>query len=221
MIDSLATSADSAAASHATGSPSESASQSLDPRIRRTRELLQQALGKLLETNEFEKISVQDITDAATVNRATFYAHYPDKFALLECLVANRFHQLLDQRGVYFDGACVSAIRGIILGVCDYLTQNWNHLPGTDGERQRLLAPHLESAVVNVVQQMLLEGLLRHPTPSPVSPEIQASATSWAIFGAAKQWLRTPNRVPSEAVATTILALLAPILTGQPAPAPE
>jgi AcrR family transcriptional regulator len=221
MIDSLATSADSAAASHSTGSPSESASQPLDPRIRRTRELLQQALDKLLETNEFEKISVQDITDAATVNRATFYAHYPDKFALLECLVANRFHQLLDQRGVYFDGACVSAIRGIILGVCDYLTQNWNHPPGTDGERQRLLAPHLESAVVNVVQQMLLEGLLRHPTPSPVSPEIQASATSWAIFGAAKQWLRTPNRVPSEAVATTILALLAPILTGQPAPAPE
>jgi AcrR family transcriptional regulator len=83
MIDSLATSADSAAASHSTGSPSESASQPLDPRIRRTRELLQQALDKLLETNEFEKISVQDITDAATVNRATFYAHYPDKFALL------------------------------------------------------------------------------------------------------------------------------------------
>jgi AcrR family transcriptional regulator len=221
MIDSLATSAASAAASHSTGVPSESTCQPLDPRIRRTRELLQQALDKLLETNEFEKISVQDITDAATVNRATFYAHYPDKFALLECLVAKRFHQLLDQRGVYFDGACVSAIRGIILGVCDYLTQNWNHPPGSDGERQRLLAPHLESAVVNVVQQMLLEGLLRHPTPSPVSPEIQASATSWAIFGAAKQWLRTPNRVPSEAVATTIMALLAPILTGQPAPAPE
>jgi AcrR family transcriptional regulator len=193
----------------------------LDPRIRRTREHLQASLASLIETHEFEKIAVQDITDAAGVNRATFYAHYPDKFALLECLVANRFHQLLDQRGVYFDGACVSAIRGIILGVCDYLTQNWNHPPGTDGERQRLLAPHLESAVVNVVQQMLLEGLLRHPTPSPVSPEIQASATSWAIFGAAKQWLRTPNRVPSEAVATTILALLAPILTGQPAPAPE
>jgi AcrR family transcriptional regulator len=217
MTDSLATSAPQAAASHS----SESACQPLDPRIRRTRELLQQALDKLLETKEFEKISVQDITDAATVNRATFYAHYPDKFALLECLVANRFHQLLDRRGVYFDGACISAIRGIILGVCDYLTQNWNHPPGSDGERQRLLEPHLESAVVNVVQQMLLEGFLRHPTPSPFSPELQASATSGAIFGAAKQWLRTPNRIPSEDVATTILALLAPMLTVQPALAPE
>src|SRR6201995_1025566 len=76
----------------------------VDPRVKRTRELLQQALGKLLETTEFEKISVQDITDEATVNRATFYAHYPDKFALFECMVASRFHQLLADRGVTFNG---------------------------------------------------------------------------------------------------------------------
>ncbi|MGD1097474.1 MAG: helix-turn-helix domain-containing protein, partial [Bryobacteraceae bacterium] len=56
----------------------------LDPRIRRTRQLFHQALEKLLEKKEFDEISVQDIADAATVNRATFYDHYPDKFALLE-----------------------------------------------------------------------------------------------------------------------------------------
>ena len=56
----------------------------VDPRILRTRHLLQQALESLLETKEFEKISVLHITDAATVNRATFYEHYPAKFALLE-----------------------------------------------------------------------------------------------------------------------------------------
>ena len=60
----------------------ESCQEIVDPRIRRTRQLLQQALAKLLETKEFEKISVQDITEAATLNRATFYDHYGDKFAL-------------------------------------------------------------------------------------------------------------------------------------------
>src|SRR5580698_9098786 len=92
----------------------------VDPRIRRTRLLLQQALEKLLETKEFEKISVQDITDAATVNRATFYDHYPDKFALLECMAGSRFNELLSARGVKFDGTCSSALRAIVLGVCDY-----------------------------------------------------------------------------------------------------
>ena len=59
-----------------------------DPRIRRTRHLLQGALGKLMQSKNIEEISVQDITDAATVNRATFYDHYTDKYALLDALVA-------------------------------------------------------------------------------------------------------------------------------------
>ena len=47
--------------------------QKLDPRIRRTRGLLQDALKRLLEEKEFDKISIQDIAQAATLNRATFY----------------------------------------------------------------------------------------------------------------------------------------------------
>ena len=80
----------------------------VDPRIRRTRHLLQQALEKLLESKDFGDISVQDITEAATVNRATFYDHYTDKFALLECMVARQFLGMLGERGVTFDGTCPS-----------------------------------------------------------------------------------------------------------------
>jgi AcrR family transcriptional regulator len=181
--------------------------EALDPRIRRTRELLQQALAKLLENREFEKISVQDITDAATVNRATFYAHYPDKFALLECLVAGQFNALLAERDVQFDGTCSSALRGMVLGVCDFLAQR----TGADCERQRQMEPHMEAAVVAVVRRMILGGLQQHPT-SGVSPQIQASTVSWAIYGAAKEWVRTPRRVPSEAIAETVLRLITPIM---------
>ena len=66
-----------------------------DPRIRRTRKLLQGALGTLMQAKSFDEISVQDITEAATVNRATFYDHYTDKYALLDALVAGGFHELL------------------------------------------------------------------------------------------------------------------------------
>src|ERR1700677_4733063 len=69
--------------------------KSVDPRILRTRKLLQQALAKLMEKKEFDAISVQDIAEQATINRATFYDHYPDKFALLECTVGSRFNELL------------------------------------------------------------------------------------------------------------------------------
>jgi AcrR family transcriptional regulator len=180
----------------------------LDPRIRRTRMLLQQALGKLLETKEFEKISVQDIAEAATLNRATFYDHYPDKFALLECMVAGRFLELLAARGVVFNAGCSSALRGIILGVCDYLAGT----PRLECERQRQMEPHLESSVIAVVQRLLLDGLKEHAAASAIPAEMAATTASWAIYGAAKEWVHTPNRCPSEEIVETVMVLVAPIL---------
>src|SRR5947209_2944559 len=98
-----------------------SCERDLDPRIRRTRLALQHALATLLQEKEFDKISVQDIAESAAVNRATFYDHYTDKFALLECMVGSRFEELLEARGIRFDSGCSGALRGIVMGVCDYV----------------------------------------------------------------------------------------------------
>src|SRR5579864_4847417 len=94
-----------------------------DPRIRRTRQLLQGALRNLMHSKNIEEISVQDITDAATVNRATFYDHYNDKSALLVAMVGCRFHQLLAERQVQFDGTCAGALKTIVLAVTEYLAR--------------------------------------------------------------------------------------------------
>ena len=188
-----------------------------DPRVRRTRQLLQQALAELLHTREFDKLSVQEITDAAGLNRATFYAHYPDKFALLECMVASRFHALLDERGVVFDGTCTSALQGIVLGVCDFLSQTLSQLAGTPCAAANQMPPHMESAIIAVVRGMLLDGIRNHPPASGDSPELLAATASWAIYGAAREWVRTPNHPPSEEIAATIQRLVAPILHPQPA----
>jgi AcrR family transcriptional regulator len=195
--------------------------ESTDPRIRRTRQLLQQALATLLRTRDFDKLSVQEITDAAGVNRATFYAHYPDKFALLECMVAGRFHALLDERGVVFDGTCTAALTGMILGVCDFLAQSLTQAAPTDCPSATQLPPHMESAIVAVVRGMLLDGLRNHPADSPIpptaSPELLAATAAWAIYGAAREWVRTPNHPPSEEIAVTVQRMVAPILHFQPA----
>ena len=71
---------------------------------------------RLLDRKEFDDISVQEIADEATLNRATFYLHYADKNALLQAMTAARFRDLIARRGLSFtncDGAltrdCVSA----------------------------------------------------------------------------------------------------------------
>jgi AcrR family transcriptional regulator len=186
----------------------EASQETTDPRILRTRQLLQQALGKLLEKKEFGRISVQDIADTATVNRVTFYDHYADKFALLDAVVAVRFHELLANRGVKFDGTCSSALTGVVLGVCDYLAGT----PGIACEQHRQMKPYLESAVIATVRRMILEGLKQHPWESAASAEMIATTVSWAIYGAAKEWVETPNRCPSEAIVGTVVMLVSPIL---------
>ena len=55
----------------------------IDPRVRRTRQLLRQALMELIPEKGYNAITVKDITERATLNRATFYLHYRDKDDLL------------------------------------------------------------------------------------------------------------------------------------------
>ena len=61
--------------------------------------MLMDSLAKLLTKKEFEDISVQEIADEATLNRATFYLHYPDKNALLQAMTDVRFRDLIERRG--------------------------------------------------------------------------------------------------------------------------
>ena len=66
-----------------------------DPRVKRTRQLLQDAFMSLLGEKDFQTVTVQDIAERATVNRATFYADYSDKYDLADRLAREQFQQQL------------------------------------------------------------------------------------------------------------------------------
>jgi AcrR family transcriptional regulator len=182
-----------------------------DPRIRRTRQLLQNALRDLLQNRGLEEISVQEITEAATVNRATFYDHYPDKFALFEAMVAGGFHKLLSERNVQFDGGCPSAVRAIVLAACDYLTQT--HAGGTC-DRHRAFEPLMDAAITSAIRRILMEGAHKNEHGSGSLPAAwMANAASWAIYGAVKEWFSTADPPPAEEIAGRIVDLVTPLIS--------
>ncbi len=180
-----------------------------DPRIRRTRHLLQSALRTLMQTKSLDEVSVQDITDTATVNRATFYDHYTDKYALLNAMVAGGFHKLLQERNVCFDGTCPSAANAIILAACDYLTQTH---AGGECNRHGAFEPLMEAAIIAAIRRVLMEGLSKRIARSALPPEMIATTASWAIYGAVKQWFYTPGHPPAEKIVPPVLQLILPIL---------
>lgn len=180
-----------------------SASETTDPRVLRSRRMLIEALAKLLSKKRLEDISVQEIADEATLNRATFYLHYPDKGALLQAMTALRFRDLIERRGLSFTN-CDGALRAIALGVCDYLAESTS-CPGM------LAQIPLESSIIPVVESMFEEGLSQHATTPGIDPALIATAVAWAIFGAARHWFQTPDRIPAEEMARRIESLVKPI----------
>jgi len=180
----------------------------LDPRVRRTRKMLQDALASLLKEKDFDKISIADIAQQSTLNRATFYDHYPDKFALLACLVGSQFQELVAKRNICFD-SCEGALRSMAAGVCYYLAETTG--PGADG-LWRAGAP-METAIISVVRRMILDGFAKHPPKPGVPVELVSSTIAWAIYGAAKEWAQSPKRMSVDRISRTIEKIVGPILS--------
>jgi AcrR family transcriptional regulator len=177
--------------------------ENTDPRVLRSRQMLMESLLRLLTCKEFDNISIQEIADEATLNRATFYLHYPDKNALLQAMTAARFRDLIARRGLSFTN-CDGALRAIALGVCDYLVES------TSCPSQLAKMP-LEGSIIPVVEGMFQEGAAHHEVVPGADPNLLATTAAWAIFGAARRWYQTSDRIPAEEMAAKIEAMVRPI----------
>jgi AcrR family transcriptional regulator len=180
--------------------------ETTDPRILRSRRMLMDSLIRLLKKKEFEEISVQEIADEATLNRATFYLHYADKNALLQAMTGARFRDLIERRAITFTD-CNGALRAMALGVCDYLAE-------TTGCPTQVARMPLEVSIIPVVEDMFKEGLALHGTVPGVDAAMLAATAAWAVFGAARRWYQTPDRIPAEEMAARIETMVGPVLFG-------
>jgi AcrR family transcriptional regulator len=180
--------------------------ETTDPRILRSRRMLMDALARLLMKKEFEDVSVQEIADEATLNRATFYLHYADKNALLQAMTESRFRDLIERRAISFTD-CNGALRAIALGVCDYLVES----TGCPTQLSRMA---LEGSIIPIVEDMFKEGLAHHGLAPGADAELLTTTAAWAVFGAARRWFQTPDRIPAEEMAARIETIVSRVLFG-------
>ncbi len=68
----------------------------MDRRQRKTRDAIFSAFTGLLEKQAYNRITVQEIIDAADIGRATFYAHFETKDDLLRALCEELFEHIID-----------------------------------------------------------------------------------------------------------------------------
>ena len=121
----------------------------VDPRVKRTHQLLQQALQELSQEKCFASITVQDIAERATLNRATFYAHFEDKYELLDSIVREKFQQEVASKLPPGSRWGVNTLRVLIEAVFDFLREVQSRRQPTDTQ--------FEPLVERAVQQELSE----------------------------------------------------------------
>lgn len=67
----------------------------IDLRVQKTKKNIYESFIKLLEEKPFENIKVSEICEKSMINRSTFYAHFDDKFMLLDSLVKDLKERLI------------------------------------------------------------------------------------------------------------------------------
>ncbi len=162
--------------------------EKLDPRVRRTRSLILQSFESLLAEKNFESISVQDVTDKAQINRATFYAHFQDKYGLLDYSVSQMFKQEIEKRTLNACHYTPDNLRNLILAVCEFL----------GNVHTGCVQPHqqFESLTEGTIKKIIFD-LLSHwlkQTNTKFSTEIPATVATWGIYGLASYYSHMKKR---------------------------
>jgi AcrR family transcriptional regulator len=123
-------------------------------------------------------LTVNDIASAATINRATFYAHYADKYALLEEITALAFEEMLPE--------AVKAARAFTEEVCRQLLEVTYDYVVAFYKTCRLDAKPFAVLIDENVKRILLGTVADILQKSGINDcSIKAAMISAAVYGAA------------------------------------
>lgn len=175
--------------------------EKLDPRVKRTRALILASFTALLAEKGFDSVTVQDVTDKAEINRATFYAHFADKYALLDYAVQKAFMAEIEKRNLNMCRYSLDNLRNLILIMCDFLVRLRT---GCAHSHQQF-----DLLVEGTIKQHLFELLSHWMRDSKLPTEIPVTVATWAVYGLASHYSHLNKRPALEAFVDQALPLVA------------
>lgn len=180
-----------------------------DPRVTRTRALIEQSFYELLMEKSLDTLTIGEIAKRARINRATFYAHFEDKYALYRHLVRNTFEQLLRENLSPQCDDPAEQLRALVRSACLFFEQLNAACPPPDRQTRPLVEVQVQAQLKEYVQ-LWLQKYSDHVDALVAPVDVTAEMVSWAIFGAGLDW--EGGRQSVEALAEDIYALVARML---------
>ncbi|MBK1813131.1 TetR/AcrR family transcriptional regulator [Clostridium sp. YIM B02505] len=160
-----------------------------DPRVLRTRQLIKEAFSALLQKKGFDSITIKDIAERASINRATFYAHYEDKYALLEDITEVAFNKMIPEKVLHSKEFNDETCSQLILMTYDYIVSFYK----TCRLDSKSIATLVDEKIRKMLQQMIENIFSKDATFSTLDNlniKIISAMTCSAIYSAAYSWLK-------------------------------
>lgn len=156
-----------------------------DPRVLRTRQIIREAFRVLLQTKGFDAITVKDIAERATINRATFYAHYEDKYALLDEIIDLTFEGIIPEQITQAQEFTEDVCRQFIELTYNYIIMFYRTCKHT--------TKSITAQVDGKVEQILFRTIktLLQKSGASINDNINAAMISAAIYRATYYWYAT------------------------------
>jgi AcrR family transcriptional regulator len=143
----------------------------------------------VIQERNFTGISILDITERANINRATFYAHFPDKYALLNSMLREQFQETITSQfstTLKWEEANVRTLIRSLIEFLDDVQRLWK--PFVDTQFELLVGKIVQQEVAYLLLNWLKGGPGLKTSPQ-VHPKTVVSAMSWVIFGMAIDWM--------------------------------
>ncbi|RYG69232.1 TetR/AcrR family transcriptional regulator, partial [bacterium] len=181
-----------------------------DPRVLRTRKLLEDAFHSLRAERPYGEISVGDIAERATVNRATFYAHFEDKHHLattsLRTGLEAALHNAIDPPTAFTPERLERA--GVAL--FEFIAGLSTHCPSVRDELGEAVGATLQGTFQAMIAYWIEHDSGATRRFSGSSPATVAATIAWSLYGGALEWSRTHHRTDAATAVHAIVRLLVP-----------
>lgn len=179
--------------------------------MRRSRRLLRDALIALIQEKGFDAVKIHEITDRATLNRATFYLHYQDKNDLL---IKSMFELLEEMEGSILDPAMLTEKINVDTTLKP-LIASFEHFADHAEFYRVMLCEVGVPSVINEMQHYAETVGLRwisllqpNETQSVVDTGLLIKFISSAYIGVVKWWIENGMQNSSEHIAEQFMTLV-------------
>lgn len=178
----------------------------VDPRVIRTNRLLIDSFSELLKQNmSIRKISIQDITNKAGVNRVTFYAHFADKYQLLSAWKRDVFRKTLNKQFSETKTLDNVSFEQLVDAVLELLFSYRPQFMRINVEYSSILQTALQQEITDIITVILMRD---ENKDGSIPLQTRAVFLSNAILGTANDWCINHSVSTKPAISKQILALI-------------